>query len=206
MQSPHHDQIVGILLAAGKGTRFDPSGAQNKLLQTTTAGDKIVVAAATTLLTVLPNVTAVVRKTDDAVAAELSALGCKVVVCPDADQGMGASLVSALAQNQHAAGWIIGLGDMPSVQTTTIAALVDKLKNGADIVAPFYKGARGNPVGFGAKHLNELLRLGGDQGARALLKSYPVTTVEVDDPGIHYDIDTSADLLSSQMPQRSNIG
>lgn len=177
--------------------RFDPTGAQNKLLQTTIAGDKVVVAAATALLAVLPVVTAVVRNADDAVAIELASLGCKLVVCPDAELGMGASLVCALEQNQHAAGWIIGLGDMPGVQTTTIAALADKLRNGADIVAPFYKGERGNPVGFGAKHIAELLHLGGDQGARALLKIHPVTRVEVDDPGIHYDIDTAADLKSS---------
>ena len=197
MQSQHRDQIIGILLAAGKGMRFDPTGAQNKLLQTTIAGDKVVVAAATALLAVLPVVTAVVRNADDAVAIELASLGCKLVVCPDAELGMGASLVCALEQNQHAAGWIIGLGDMPGVQTTTIAALADKLRNGADIVAPFYKGERGNPVGFGAKHIAELLHLGGDQGARALLKIHPVTRVEVDDPGIHYDIDTAADLKSS---------
>ncbi|RBA23608.1 nucleotidyltransferase family protein [Herminiimonas fonticola] len=198
MQPQQHDQIVGILLAAGKGVRFDPTGVQNKLLQTTIAGDKVVVAAATALLSVLPVVTAVVRNADDAVAIELASLGCKLVVCPDADKGMGASLVCALEQNQHAAGWIIGLGDMPGIQTATIAALTDQLRNGADIVAPFYKGERGNPVGFGKKHIAELLQLGGDQGARALLKIHPVTKVEVNDPGIHYDIDTSADLISSE--------
>jgi len=201
MQSHDQDQIVGILLAAGKGMRFDPSGAQNKLLQTTIDGDTVVVAAATALLAVLPRVTAVVRRADDAVAMELAKLGCQVVVCPDADQGMGASLVCALEQNQDAAGWLIALGDMPGVQTTTIAALADELKNelrnGAAIVVPYYKGERGNPVGFGRQHLPELLTLGGDQGARSLLKAHPLTKVEVNDPGIHYDIDTAADLQPS---------
>lgn len=197
MHSQAHDQIVGILLAAGKGVRFDPSGAQNKLLQTTMSGEKVVIAAATALLSALPLVTAVVRDVNDAVAVELSNLGCQLVACPDADQGMGISLVCALKQNRHAAGWVIGLGDMPGVQTTTIAALADELRNGADIVVPFYKGTRGNPVGFGAKHISELLLLAGDQGARALLKTHPLTRVEVNDPGIHYDIDTSADMGSS---------
>lgn len=201
MQSHDQDQIVGILLAAGKGMRFDPSGAQNKLLQTTIDGDTVVVAAATALLAVLPRVTAVVRHAEDAVAMELAKLGCQVVVCPDADQGMGASLVCALEQNQDAAGWLIALGDMPGVQTTTIAALAselrNQLRNGAAIVAPYYKGERGNPVGFGRQHLPELLTLGGDQGARALLKAHPLTKVEVNDPGIHYDIDTAADLQPS---------
>ena len=194
MSSHHHNQIAGILLAAGKGVRFDPSGAQNKLLQTTAHGDKVVVASATALLAALPRVTAVVRDVHDAVAIELSNLGCQLVACPDAELGMGASLVCALEQTRDAAGWVIGLGDMPGVQATTIAALADTLRNGADIVAPFYKEKRGNPVGFGRKHIAELLCLGGDQGARTLLKIHPITKIEVDDPGIHYDVDTAADL------------
>ncbi|MNR83596.1 Purine catabolism protein PucB [compost metagenome] len=199
MHSADQHQIVGILLAAGQGLRFDPSGAQNKLLQTTLHGDTVVVAAASNLLAAVPLVTAVVRHADDAVAIELAKLGCKVVVCADAAQGMGASLVYALEQNRDAAGWIIALGDMPKVQTSTITALATALRNGADIVAPFFQDKRGNPVGFSAKHLPELLQLGGDQGARALLQTHAVSKVAVDDPGIHYDIDTTADLSKTNV-------
>jgi molybdenum cofactor cytidylyltransferase len=39
-----------------------------------------------------------------------------------------------------------------------------------------------------------LLALGGDEGARRLLKLHPVTEVEVDDPGIFQDVDLPADL------------
>jgi molybdenum cofactor cytidylyltransferase len=55
-------------------------------------------------------------------------------------------------------------------------------------------GRRGNPVGFGRVHLQALLALQGDRGARGLLQSCPVTEVAVDDPGIFRDIDTPADL------------
>ena len=37
--------------------------------------------------------------------------------------------------------------------------------------------------------------LSGDVGARRLLQDYPVQLVEVDDPGIHLDIDRPQDLL-----------
>lgn len=194
MPQPHQKQIVGILLAAGKGTRFDPSGAHNKLMQAVKTGDKIVVAAARTMLAALPLVIAVVRDAGNPVAAELNALGCDVIVCPNADQGMGASLVHALRHSLHAAGWIIALGDMPYLQTATITALVDALAQGADIAVPTYQDRRGNPVGFGKKYLPQLLQLGGDQGARALLQKFPVTSVAVNDPGIHRDIDTQSDL------------
>lgn len=192
---PHHrDRIVGILLAAGKGSRFDPSGIKNKLMQTVASDEIIVVAAAKRLLSALPLVVAVVRNTNDAVATKLSRLGCKVVICPNADQGMGESLVYGLKQVPDAAGWIIALGDMPYVQTTTISSLVDALEHGADIAAPVYQEKQGNPVGFGKTHLLELLKLRNDHGARALLQTFSVKTIEVDDPGIHRDIDTPADL------------
>lgn len=196
MQPHKQDQIIGILLAAGKGSRFDPSGVQNKLLQTTSDGKTVALAAATTMLGVLPLVAAVVRDADDALAIALQKLGCKLVICPEADQGMATSLVSALSQYQDAGGWLIALGDMPHVQASTIAVLAAQLSKGADIVAPFYQGERGNPIGFSARHLAELLLLRGDQGARALLKIHPVTHLDVDDPGIHYDVDTPADLAT----------
>ncbi|MDB5763025.1 MAG: MobA-related protein [Herminiimonas sp.] len=187
-------RYVGILLAAGRGMRFDPSGAQNKLLQPIAGGATVVAAAAKNLLTVLPAVLAVVRPGADAVEAQLRAAGCAVTTCPDADQGMGASLVHALSHHRDAAGWVIALADMPYVQPGTVDALIDALEHGADIAVPANLGRRGNPVAFSRAHLNNLLRLGGDQGARSLLTAFPVVQVKVDDAGIHRDIDTAADL------------
>lgn len=193
MNSPHSQHIVGILLAAGRGLRFDPEGTKNKLLQYTPGGEKVVVAAAKTMLTVFPEVVAVVRK-EDVVAASLRALGCTVAVCDEADRGMGVSLACALRQAADASGWVIALGDMPYVQPATIAALRDAVMHGSDVAVPVRSGRRGNPVGFGSSLLPELLQVEGDQGARALLHAHPWTAVEVDDAGIHQDIDSPADL------------
>jgi len=107
---------VGILLAAGKGVRFDPSGTQNKLMQTMPSGDAVAVASARVLLSVVPLVMAVVRPGADSLAAALREVGCRVVVCPNADQGMGASLVFVLSQVRDASGWVIALADMPYVK------------------------------------------------------------------------------------------
>jgi molybdenum cofactor cytidylyltransferase len=188
--------FVGILLAAGKGSRFDPGGKQNKLLQPLPDGDVVVAAAAKHLLAVLPQVTAVVRPGADVVVNMLTALGCEVTVCPSADSGMGESLVHAISAKADASGWLIALGDMPFVQPSTMQALIAALKQGAGIAAPSYHGRRGNPVAFGRRHLPDLLQLGGDQGARSLLQSLPMVDVPVDDAGIILDIDTPSDLLS----------
>lgn len=188
------DGFAGILLAAGKGTRFDPTSARNKLLHPLSSGEVVAVAAARNLLAMLPRVIAVVRPGDETIARELQSIGCEVTACPDSDEGMAASLVHALSQVPEAQGWLIALADMPYVQPETISALVDAIQNGAQIAAPVYRGRRGNPVAFGREHLGRLLQLRGDEGARRLLKTFPVAEVEIDDPGIHQDIDTIDDL------------
>ncbi|HJV86793.1 MAG TPA: nucleotidyltransferase family protein [Noviherbaspirillum sp.] len=192
----HNDvvRLTGILLAAGRGTRFDPSGAQDKLQQILPDGRRVAVTAARNLLSVLPKVLAVVRPEQHALAAELRAIGCEVTVCQNANEGMAASLVHALSQARDAAGWLIALADMPHVQSRTMAALSAAIQQDTDIAVPIYRGLRGNPVAFGRAHLHDLLALRGDQGARQLLKTRPLTEVVTDDPGIVRDIDTVADL------------
>lgn len=186
---------VGILLAAGRGRRFDPTGARNKLLARLPGGELVVAASARHLLAVLPRVIAVVPPDGAAVAQALRELGCDVTVCPDAEQGMAASLVRALGHSlPQARSWIVALGDMPFVQPSTIKALADALAAGADIAAPVCEGRRGNPVAFSSVHLPALLALHGDEGARRILQSHPVTQVQVLDPGIFRDIDSPADL------------
>jgi molybdenum cofactor cytidylyltransferase len=187
---------VGILMAAGRGRRFDPLGQRNKLLQVLPGGDPVVVASARKLLSILPTVIAVVPPDDGGVAAMLAALGCEVTVCPDADSGMAASLVHAIRYSlPHGPdAWLVALGDMPHVAPSTLQALADALAAGAPIAAPVMEGRRGNPAGFGRAHLDSLLALRGDQGARRLLRDCPVTEVPVDDPGIFQDIDTPSDL------------
>jgi molybdenum cofactor cytidylyltransferase len=185
---------VGILLAAGRGKRFDPGGIDNKLLQPLPGGEPVVAASARNMLAALPRVIAVVRPDDAAVAALLGRLGCEVRVCSDADTGMAASLTHAIDYAKGAPAWVVALGDMPYVLPSTIRALAAAIDAGARIAAPVYRGQRGNPVALSNFHLPLLLALDGDQGARNILKSHPVRDVDVDDAGILRDIDTRADL------------
>ena len=185
---------IAILLAAGSGSRFDPLGIRNKLLQPLPDGCAVAVASAASLLAVMPHVLAVIRPDAHQLGAELQAIGCEVSICVHAADGMGASLAHAVQHSLNAAGWIVALADMPYLKPTTVSALLDALRMGAGIAAPVHDGRRGNPVAFGRAHLPELLRLSGDVGARRLLQDYPVQLVEVDDPGVHLDIDRPQDL------------
>lgn len=185
---------TGILLAAGRGRRFDPQGTEDKLQQILPDGHTVALTAARHLSSVMQHVVVVVRPDNQVLIEEFQRQNYEVVVCPDADQGMAASLTTGLRHSARSKGWIIALADMPYVQSTSIAALLHELENGADIVAPVFQGQRGNPVGFSDKYLPELLALTGDRGARGLLQRFPVREIPLDDPGILRDIDLPADL------------
>lgn len=188
----------GILLAAGRGRRFDASGERNKLMQVLPSGMTVAASSAKNLLAILPAATAVIPPHNEALSSLLNAAGCDITPCNDAQNGLAHSLVHALQQtSEHCPGWVIALADMPFVASESIAAVVQALENGADIVVPTYQGKRGNPVGFSRKYLPQLLALTGDQGARNLLNAYPVIEVPVNDIGILKDIDVPHDLPAS---------
>lgn len=183
---------VAILLAAGAGTRFGGG----KLLHPLEDGAAIAAHAARNLAAAGLPVTAVVRPGDFPLAELLEQEGCYVTICPDADRGMGVSLAHGVTAARDAGGWIVALADMPRIRPATIARVAQALAAGADIAAPAYQGDRGHPVGFSRRFLHELQAMTGDSGARALVQRNQalVRLIDVDDPGVLFDIDRRADL------------
>lgn len=107
--------------------------------------------------------------------------------------GMGDSISAAVRATPSANGWLMVLGDLPMVQSSTLQSLAAALA-GQDVVVPTYRGQRGHPVGFSARCRDALLNLKGDQGAAAVVRDFGATTLDLDDQGILLDIDTVADL------------
>ncbi|WJF92116.1 nucleotidyltransferase family protein [Paraburkholderia bonniea] len=186
----------GILLAAGQGSRFDPSGLNNKLLAPLPHGRCVAQEAAERLLQSVPRVLAVVRPDAEPLARLLSEAGCDVMISAQAARGMGASLAAAVKASHDETGWIIALADMPAIAPASIEAVARALDQGAALVAPFYRAQRGHPVGVSAQHRASLAALEGDSGARALFAQRDYLRLELDDPGILLDIDTASDLGS----------
>ena len=129
-------------------------------------------------------------------AKPLEAEGCEVVVCENAAEGMGASLACAARAAGAADGYLVALADMPFVRRTTIAAVRDALAAGALLAAPYFRSRRGHPVAIAGRFRDELLALGGDEGAKQLISAneQKLVKIPVGDPGVIRDIDTPGDL------------
>lgn len=183
---------VAILLAAGASTRFG----SDKLVHALPHGVAVAVQAARHLKAVLPRVIAVVRAADGDTARALAAEGCEVVVCANAQAGMGASLACGVRAAGAAEAYLVALGDMPFIRPSSIVALRDALEAGAAIVAPYFRTRRGHPVGLAGRFRAELEALEGDEGARRLIAANEsgLVKVPVGDPGVIRDIDTPADV------------
>ncbi len=188
--------VVAIVLAAGKGSRFDATGVKCKSAQQLPDGTPMIRAVCSALLQHIPDITVVVGEHEQVIRDALTQLPVKFLHCSDAHSGMSASLRHAIALSPAATGWLIALADMPFVKADTIAKVMSALLSGARIVRPEYDGKPGHPVAFATEFKDELLALEGDEGARAVIQRHrdALTLVPVNDAGCLIDIDTPAQL------------
>ncbi|MBS7455585.1 nucleotidyltransferase family protein [Coralloluteibacterium stylophorae] len=119
---------------------------------------------------------------------------------PTPEAGLAGSLrrgLDALREDIDQA--FVVLADMPSVQEETYRRLREAYEADREeriAAIPVHAGAPGNPVLLGRSAIGMARRLDGDAGLRSVLRDagHHVLRVEVDDPGIHVDIDTPEDL------------
>ena len=193
---------IGILLAAGLGSRFaaaDPA-AGSKLLARLPDGRPVALASAQNLLRATARVLAVVRPGNHDLATLLQDAGCDVLISTEAAGGMGASIAAAATHllkqtpdSDLASACLVALADMPWILPHTLDSIAAFAPRHA-VTAPAYQGRRGHPVGFSTALLPEMAALEGDIGARAIVARHHVHVLECDDPGVLRDVDTPDDL------------
>ena len=188
-----------VVLAAGAGSRYH--GTRHKLSEKL-GGDSVLVR---TLRNAIASEMAVVLVISEALIAEAQGLVApRDMVVVDARSlrsrtgwGMGDSISAGVSVHASAGGWLVLPGDMPLVRPSSLRAVAAALDQ-QPIAFAQHRGRRGHPVGFGAELFSELVMLKGDEGARRLLARYPTAAVELDDPGVLFDIDTVDALAVAQ--------
>lgn len=186
-------RVAGIVLAAGEGRRM------GRLKQALPVGGKTMLETVvdTALASTLHRVVVVLGHGADRLAPLLGERPVTVAINREFQDGQASSLKAGLkALNMESDAALFLLGDQPLVSRDTLEALVAAYRETtAPIVAPFWRGRRGNPVLFGREAFPFLENLHGDTGARAILAEHPETVLSlpVEDPGILFDVDTEAD-------------
>lgn len=130
--------------------------------------------------------------------------GTGLIRAPHADQGLGSSLADAIGVLDGIPGadaLAVLLGDMPHISAATLTSLA-RAASRDTILCPVHQGRRGHPVLFGRALWPELAALRGDRGARDVVRRHAsrLRLIHVEDPGIHRDVDTPADIADSPEP------
>jgi molybdenum cofactor cytidylyltransferase len=188
--------LSALVLAGGEGRRFDPSGRRWKLAERLVDGRPVLRATCESLLGRADELVVVCGGHHALVVALLEGLPARIVPCPQAAAGMGATIKCGIRATQPSLGWLLALGDMPFVAPGTLAALAQALRAGAPIVRPVFDGRPGHPVGFAASLRERLLAIDDAAGAAALLRDLgkAVRRLPCADPGCVRDVDLPGDL------------
>ncbi|MCB1599101.1 MAG: nucleotidyltransferase family protein [Xanthomonadales bacterium] len=130
--------------------------------------------------------------------AALQGLRWREVLVADWTEGMGRSLAAGVEAITNPALAVLVLGvDQPALDAAHLRALVALGRERPDCaVASAYADTLGIPALFPAEWRPRLAALGGDLGARVLLRSGDPSVLSVPAPQLAIDIDTPADLGS----------
>lgn len=208
---PMQDTVAAIILAAGTSSRMGPNrhklllplGQRPVLLHVIEAA---LASRAQPIIVVVGHQASQVRAILDPYAHHPDV---QVVENTDYQQGMSTSLRTGIrtllsynidnnttptnASPIRPVAALIALGDQPLISSELLNRLIETYMTGEKkIVAPRYQGRRGNPVLFDARFFPELMEVSGDEGGRSVIQrhSQDVSSIEVDDIRIGYDVDT----------------
>lgn len=187
-------RVTGIVLAAGKGSRMG----QIKQLLPFRGRTMLEWVVDNALASTLQRVIVVLGYQADVLEPLLKERAVTVVFNPRYDSGQSSSLKAGLrAVTNDTDAVLFLLADQPLVATETINRILMAHESSPDtpVVLPVFGGKRGNPVLFSRELFPRIAALQDDCGARPLFEEFAgrILALAVDDPFIHFDIDTQED-------------
>lgn len=184
-----------LVLAGGAGRRFGGG----KLLADWRGRPLVLWSVETALAAPVDEVVVVVGCRSDDVRAALNALTdprLRIVEAPDWDDGLSASLRAGVeALPPEAESLAVFLGDMPLIDPSSVAPLIDAVEAGAVAARLDHADGPAHPIVFGRSLFPDLLRTRGDRGARSLLVGRDgVAVFTTADERAVFDVDRPEDL------------
>ncbi len=189
---------LGVILAAGMGSRWSAAGGSGHKLLAPHRGHTVVWWAVQRAIDAGLTVVVVTGAVDlDGEVPD----GAILLTNPRWADGQSTSLAVGVAEaiRRGAHSVVVGLGDQPEVPTEAwISVAAAAGKSDRPIVIATYEGVRGQPRALGAE-VFDLLPTDGDEGARSLIQVSPHLVMEVPCAGSPQqltDIDSPRDLDS----------
>jgi molybdenum cofactor cytidylyltransferase len=194
-----YEPIAGIILAAGKASRYqsEAPGLPKQLL--TWEGESLVRKVARCALQAgLSPVVVVLGAYASQVRANLVGLPVECVENPAWRNGQSTSIRAGLSRlSERVGAAVFLLADQPQVPPELVRLLVEEYDRGlSPLVAPLVDGRQANPVLFDRVTFPELFKLTGEVGGRALFAEgspFTPTWVPWNDRALLLDVDTPAD-------------
>jgi molybdenum cofactor cytidylyltransferase/nicotine blue oxidoreductase len=183
----HRGAVVGVLLAAGAGTRMG----RPKALVSDERGSWLLQACVTLRNGGCDDVVVVIGAEAPRARALLGDLPVDVVEAIDWADGMSASLRAGLdhAATGDADAALVQLVDLPDVGPEVVARLIQDASSDA-LVRAVYDGRPGHPVLIGRDHWDGVAQDAvGDRGARDYLVAHGVLDIECGDLAAGLDVD-----------------
>ena len=200
--------ISVVILAAGESTRFPGGKLLQKIVFKNTVKPLLRILVDKYILNKhVSEVVVVVGYRFDEIIRSLGNSNIKYVYNRMFSEGMSSSVkvgVSSVAKYSDIV--FIHPGDVPFVKEETIGKLVSKsielYGHGRDfIIIPRYRGKGGHPLVVSRKLIKHVLEIREEeQGLKGFLRKYSSNQIyiDVDDPGVLYDIDTPEDLVRAE--------
>ncbi len=182
--------IGGLVLAAGKGSRF---GGSKQLAE---LDGRPLLEHSIQAMTASPvgRVVVVLGAAAESVIAQVDFHGAEPIVTDRWEEGQSASLAYGLAELSDCEAVVVTLGDLPRLSTDAIRRVIAARGDGVEAVRATYAGEPGHPVLLEREFFERLRDVSGDHGARNLLLSVSPREVACDDLGGGEDVDTPAQL------------
>ncbi|KAA8698026.1 Uncharacterized protein ALO80_05180 [Pseudomonas caricapapayae] len=188
-------KVFALVLAAGSSRRFEGDKRQALL----PCGRTLLTASLDNARKAFVHVAVILRPDDDTESLGIPA-DVAIIRSEHAALGMGHSLASGTAAvlESSADAVAVLLADMPWIHPQTLQDLAG-IANPQRIVLPMHEGQRGHPVIIGRQFWPALLKLQGDQGAKALIMNNPEAcdVLHCNDRGILCDADTRSALAEA---------
>ena len=187
----HSNNVTAIILAAGKGSRFNGHKMMHDI-----NGTPMAIQSALNAKPHVDNVLLIVRPKDKTLKIALKEYNLPYLENPDFESGMSSSIVTAINHIPVDQNILLCLGDMPFIRPDTYRTLIETFKSNEakQIVRPVLSlehsdAVPAHPVLFPAFLQADLKKLKGDEGAKSILKTHKPVLVKTYDEGVIKDID-----------------